>query len=108
MHKIYKATIRTNSWTKNILSIVNNLGFSFITEKSSIQSFMGSIKQRITDQCLQEESAKIYNSPKLNFYHVIFDNFKRCACIDILTRISFSIYLLKIQPAKAQQNGNLL
>ena len=86
MHKIYKATIRTNSWTKNILSIVNNLGFSFITEKSSIQSFMGSIKQRITDQCLQEESAKIYNSPKLNFYHVIFDNFKRCAYIDILTR----------------------
>jgi hypothetical protein len=75
------ATIHINCWTKNIFSIIDNLGFSFIILKklNKIMHFWGNIKQRITDQCLQEESAKIHNS----FYHVIFDDFKRCAYTDI-------------------------
>ena len=85
--KIYKTTVNTNSWTKNIFSIFNKLGFSFITKKeNSIKSLLRSIKQRISDQCLQEESAKIYNSSKLKFYQVVFNNFKRCGYTDILKK----------------------
>ncbi|XP_061165005.1 uncharacterized protein LOC133173960 [Saccostrea echinata] len=85
--KIYKATVKTNSWTKNIFSIFNKLGFSFITKKeNSIKSLLRNIKLRISDQCLQEEYAKIHNSSKLKFYQVVFNNFKRCGYTDILKK----------------------
>ena len=50
--KIYKTTVNTNSWNKDI--------FNF----------------KISDQCLQEDNAKIHNSSKLKFYQVVFNNFK--------------------------------
>lgn len=41
---------------KQVFHYINNLGFTFIIDKgSSIKPLPPSLKQRITDQCLQEE-----------------------------------------------------
>lgn len=34
------------------------------------------MKEKITDQCLQEEHQKTFSLSKLKFYQVVFDNFE--------------------------------
>jgi hypothetical protein len=41
----------------------NSLGFSYITESNcSIKALLPNIKQRLIDQCTQEQSSKIYST----------------------------------------------
>lgn len=62
---------------KQVFHYINNLGFTFILDKgSSIKPLPPSLKQRITDQCLQEEHQNIVSLSKLKFYQVVFDNFE--------------------------------
>ena len=59
--KFYKSTSNSNTWTRKIFSILDNLGFSNITKyEDSIQHLLPNIKQRIIDQCNQEQTSKIF------------------------------------------------
>jgi hypothetical protein len=66
--KIFQATKNFNPWAKKVYSIFNSLGFSYIAESNcSIKALPPNIKQRLIDQCTQEQSSKIYSSTKLKF-----------------------------------------
>lgn len=86
--KLYQGTINSNSWTKKIYGILDNLGFSNISNyKSTIQHFLPNIKQRIIDQCIQEQSSKIFSSEKLSFFQKLYMR-KRSPYVDILRKRS--------------------
>jgi hypothetical protein len=46
----------------------------FIFGRSALfEQLLSNIKQRLVDQCTQEQSSKIYSSTKLKFYQNIYD-----------------------------------
>lgn len=52
-----------------------------------VQQFLPNIKQRIIDQCIQEQSSKIFGSEKLSFYQKLYMR-KRSPYVDILRKRS--------------------
>ena len=85
--KNFQATKNFNPWAKKLYSIFNSLGFSYIAESNcSIKALLPNIKQRLIDQCTQEQSSKIYiySSTKLKFYQHFYDCNCRSAYVDIL------------------------
>lgn len=44
------------------------------------------MKEKITDQCLQEEHQKMFNLSKHKFYQVVFDNFEGRSYVDVFKR----------------------
>lgn len=44
------------------------------------------MKEKITDQCLQEDHQKIFSLLKLKFDHVVFDNFEGRSYVDVFKR----------------------
>lgn len=72
---------------KQVFHYINKLGFTFIIDKgSSIKPLPSSLKQRITDQCLQEEHQKTVSLSKLKFDQVVFDNFEGRSYVDVFKR----------------------
>ncbi|CAC5377056.1 unnamed protein product [Mytilus coruscus] len=105
--KSFLATEKNNPWTKKLYSILNNLGFSNLAGGNfSTKQYLPSIKQRVIDQCMQDQSSKIYNSSKLKFYQQ-FHNSNQCSSyVDVLSnklersslcKIRLSAYNLAIE-----------
>ena len=96
--KNVQATKNFNPWAKKLYSIFNSLGFSFIAESNcSIKALLPNIKQRLIDQCTQEQSSKIYSSTKLKFYQFFFDFSRRSVYVDILRNKTERSILCKIR-----------
>ncbi|CAC5395572.1 unnamed protein product [Mytilus coruscus] len=84
--KIFLATEKNNPWTKKLYSILNNLGFSNLAGGNfSIKQYLPSIKQRVIDQCTQDQSSKIYNSSKQKFYQQFHNSNQRSSYVDVLS-----------------------
>ncbi|XP_062582329.1 uncharacterized protein LOC134244070 [Saccostrea cucullata] len=95
--KLYQSTINCNSWTKKLFSILDNLGFSNITKYTgSIQHLLPNIKQRIIDQCTQEQTSKIFGSEKLDLFKKVYSG-KRSPYVDLLKKRSERSSLSKIR-----------
>ena len=95
---IFQATKNFNPWSKKLYSIFNSLGFSYIAESNcSIKALIPNIKQRLIDQCTQEQSSKIYSSTKLKFYQNFYDFNRRSAYVDILRNKTERSILYKIR-----------
>lgn len=72
---------------EQVFHYINNLRFAFIIDKgSSIKPHPSSLKESITDQCLQEERQKIVSLSKLTFYQTVFDNFEGRSYFDLFKR----------------------
>ncbi|NYT28737.1 MAG: hypothetical protein H0A76_13340 [Candidatus Thiodubiliella endoseptemdiera] len=96
--KNFQATKNFNPWAKKLYSIFNSLGFSYIAESNcSIKALLPNIKQRLIDQCTQEQSSKIYSSTKLKFYQHFYDFNCRSAYVDILRNKTERSILCKIR-----------
>ena len=73
VYKTYQTTKPTNPWIKSVNTILHNLGFSCLINNSiTLKPYRHSIKQRIIDQCLQEQNAKICSSSKLSFFQKFY------------------------------------
>ena len=65
--------------------MLHNLGFSCLINNSiTLKPYMHSIKQRIIDQCLQEQNAKICSSSKLSFFQNFYILNNRASYVDKL------------------------
>ena len=96
--KIFQATKNFNPWAKKLYSIFTSLGFSYIEESNcSIKVLLPNIKQRLIDQCTQEQSSKIYSSTKLKFYQNLYNFNRRSAYVDILRNKTERSILCKIR-----------
>ncbi|CAC5368664.1 unnamed protein product [Mytilus coruscus] len=83
--KIFLATEKITPGQRNY-SILNNLGFSNLAGGNfSIKQYLPSIKQRVIDQCTQDQSSKIYNSSKLKFYQQFHNSNQRSSYVDVLS-----------------------
>lgn len=72
---------------KQVFHYINKLGFTFIIDKGSlIKPFPSSVKESITDQCLQEDHQKFFSLSKLKFDQVVFDNFEGRSYVDVFKR----------------------
>lgn len=72
---------------EQVFHYINKLGFTFILDKgSSIKPLPSSLKQRITDQCLQEDHQKNFSLAKLKFDQVVFDHFEGRSYVDVFKR----------------------
>ncbi|XP_063418062.1 uncharacterized protein LOC134700624 [Mytilus trossulus] len=84
--KVFLATEKNNPWTKKLYSIFNNLGFSNLAGGNfSIKQYLPSIKQRVIDQCTQDQSSKIHDSSKLKFYQQFHNSKQRSSYVDVLS-----------------------
>ena len=86
-HDILLETWRSNSWSKNIVSYFNKLGFPFMNQLLpflSIKPFIKSIIQRTSDQCIQDQLSKVVESEKLLWYRKLY-KFQRAPYVDLIT-----------------------
>ena len=67
-----------------MMHTLQHLGFSFLTDHVDLYPHINSIKQRISDVCLQEQNANIHSSAKLSFYTTFYVTNKRARYVDTL------------------------
>lgn len=85
LKEIYINSKEFNPWVKKFKKIINNLGFSFMINNTSLsKNNLGQIKQRIQDQCLQDQNSNIYKTTKLEFFLSIYMMGTRPPYVDIL------------------------
>ena len=86
-HDILLETWRSNSWSKNIVSYFNKLGFPFMNQLLpflSIKPFIKSIIQKTSDQCIQDHLSKAIELEKLLWYRKLY-KLQRAPYVDLIT-----------------------
>ena len=98
LYKAFVATKNSNSWVKNTKKRLNNLGYSYIFDKkSTIKNHINNLKQRITDQCLQNQNSIISPSSKLEFFKTVYKMGQRPSYVDNLIDIKQRAAIAKIR-----------
>ena len=82
---VYLKSREDNPWVKKTNSILDNLGFSYVLDNTHcFKSYLSQIRQRINDQLLQNQNAKIFDSQKLKFFQSVYKMGQRPSYVDIL------------------------
>lgn len=85
LKEIFINSKECNPWYKKIKQLLNDLGLSYLINSTFIsKGNLSQIKQRIQDQCIQNQYATISKSSKLDFFRSIFKKGERPPYVDIL------------------------
>ena len=96
--EIYNSTKKSNPWIKSTENILNLLGYSYLLNNQILlKPSLLQIKQRIIDQCAQEQYSNIKNSQKLEFFLSVYRMGKRPHYVDKLINITDRSMLCKIR-----------
>ena len=85
VYKVFVASKASNPWINNTSSTLQKIGYQFLTNDTiPLKSFLLSIKQRVSDYCIQEQNAAISNSSKLSFFRTFYTMNNRAGYVDQL------------------------
>ena len=85
INNVFKKSQNSSPWFKKIKNILDDLGMSFIAnDLNFLKSNLNQIKQRINDQCFQNQQSNINKSEKLDFFRKVYSTGKRAPYVDIL------------------------
>ena len=84
VNKIYNNVNPNNTWNTTIHKWINELGFGYLISNTSIiKQKIDSIKQRITDQAIQNQYSCLKENNKLIFYRKIYRMNERPPYVDV-------------------------
>ena len=103
VYEIYTSTKNSNPWVKLTKNMLDSLGYSYlINNQFMLKPSLVLIKQRINDQCAQEQNSNIKNSTKLEFFQGVYKMGERPAYVDKLINITDRSMLCKIRTSSHQ------
>lgn len=98
VNQIFCATRFSNPWILKTQCILQKLGYSYLVEKSCLtKQHLGQVKQRIYDQCLQNQNANIQESSKLSFFRQVYKMGQRPSYVDSLNNLNDRAAICKIR-----------